>query len=374
LKCLRLNRWTIAGLVACAATVGACLIAARQIGRSASVSGRDPVAAARNRAAWERFGSLGSASAYGPDGDPVTAITLKRHILTPDDWDVLAGCEQLETLTLIGCGVTDADLVRLAAHPRLSRLDLSDNPISAAGLARLGDLRALDRLTVQKTRLTGAAAWQPDAFPSLRWIDMEESVVGPDTLKGLGQTNLRQGLARLDVARLTIDPPNRVELPTFAGLEFADLRQIELAHLGNGPLAGASGLQMLDVCGTKARGFGFLRAHPRLSWLMACNTGLGDADLAELPCPEILEVVDLSGSKLSDGAAVFLAKCRALRHLHMSDTAITDRTLGAVALLPALDTISVTRTGCTPEGAARCESARVGRSVVMTVQGTGVRN
>jgi hypothetical protein len=82
------------------------------------------------QAAWDRIEALGGSGVW--DADVVT-------------------------VSLAGTSVSDADLTLFRDFPTVRTLDLSDTKITAAGLAHLEGLAALEELIVVGTKLTKAA-------------------------------------------------------------------------------------------------------------------------------------------------------------------------------------------------------------------------
>lgn len=113
-----------------------------------------------------------------------------------------------------------------------------------------------------------------------------------------------------------------------------------------------------------------LAAHP--SATLHAEGQMTDAALALVARVEQLTALDLSGSKeLTDDGVRQLAGLRGLKHLDLSGTAITDRTLEVVGTLPALETLGLAMTHVTDNGLARLAQCHELREVNLSWTRTG---
>jgi uncharacterized membrane protein len=94
------------------------------------------------------------------------------------------GAEVVE-LSLARSAITDATLARLAAFPRLARLDLRATGVTTAGLAALAGHPALAELVLARTRLDDGAAVALAGLPRLARVVLWDAGVGPDALAEL---------------------------------------------------------------------------------------------------------------------------------------------------------------------------------------------
>jgi hypothetical protein len=123
-------------------------------------------------------------------------LVIRKANLTPAGIAAIGECKELRHLSLVGCGVTDAELASLKNLTMLDYLTLSDNPkitdkgmatvkgfdrlrtlhltntsISDTGLMELKVLDGLRNLSVGGTKVTQEMAEKfPDDMPNLRVV------------------------------------------------------------------------------------------------------------------------------------------------------------------------------------------------------------
>jgi hypothetical protein len=228
--------------------------------------------------------------------------------LAPDPlWRVLESPDiaRIHTLSVARCGIDEAaapELARRLAGIRVTRLDLSDNPIGA-GIRHVLPLSldgAFTALDTDMCRLAGAA---------LETLAAEGTAFAVEELRlGLNHLGPR------DVEHLAGLPGfERVRLLSFDGNKFlaAGVRAL-VDHAGP---AGLAGLRELDLGGTQ------------------CGPG-GAAILATDPAFARVETLDLRGCSIKDAGAAALAAATSLTSVRELNLAFNDLTAaGAGALL-----------------------------------------
>ena len=122
----------------------------------------------------------------------VTAVTVPEGNLPDGVLDRLRLLPRLESLSLIGCDVSDADATALAACRSLRTLDLTNTRIGDAGLAEIADLPLVD-LDLSGTRVTAASLPTLGRMTTLRRLGVPraEVLADPVAAEPLGSlTNL----------------------------------------------------------------------------------------------------------------------------------------------------------------------------------------
>lgn len=123
-------------------------------------------------------------------------LAVEKGALTPAAASAVGQCKELRHLSLLNCGLTDAELAGLKSLALLEHLTLADNPqvtdkglatvkgferlrflnlnktaVSDKGLAELRGLDGLRTLSVRMTKVTADAAEKfPDGMPNLRKV------------------------------------------------------------------------------------------------------------------------------------------------------------------------------------------------------------
>ena len=170
------------------------------------------------------------------------------HVHGPLDVAPLAGLSELirlDTLELVGCGITPAGFAALAGSPHLARLELLNlrgTPIGSVGLAALGGAPLADRLTTLK--LEGDALRDPE---DRIWPSWRPFVIGP-AVGALARTRLPARLRGLGLSHGEIGDRGASALagsPYLAGLVALDLSDNRIGDAGARALAGSPSLERL---------------------------------------------------------------------------------------------------------------------------------
>lgn len=122
----------------------------------------------------------------------------------------------------------------------------------------------------------------------------------------------------------------------------------------------AADKQLLTLGTQLSEGGTELAFRERKAWRLQLGPEASEEDLAKLDLP-YLQILDLSGSKVTDGIIELLPRYSKLRHLDLSDTAITARTLNAVLdELPNLQRLSLAGTNLKPAEVADAIQSMLG--------------
>jgi hypothetical protein len=288
-------------------------------------------------------GALYAWAADSPRADVERAVTVLggRVVRGPDG--------NIVEVSLARTWASDNDVEKVADLKTLKRLDLSFTYITDAGVQRLGQVPALEELTLDTAEaLTDAAASYLRANKSLRKL----------VLRGVDITDV--GMPYL--AALT-------------GLKSLDLSHSMIGDVGLESLPALSELEELNLGGTRITGtnLNFLRLLPKLKKLSfsgiqrrnagACWTPLiTDLDLNTISLLSGLEDLNLGvgvslgktgvpvgagncrvtgGIQLTDLGVAKLAKLTRLRRLDISGAKISPAGLSALKKLPQLERLSL---------------------------------
>jgi hypothetical protein len=126
----------------------------------------------------------------------IAAVKFFATPIDPSIWDHLRGQAGLRDLELILAHLGDDDLDQLRGFHRLRSLDISYSPrITAAGISKLLDLEGLEELKIMFTDVSDADLLRLKAHPTLReiWVTTSEGRVTPE-----GVERLRAEMPRLE--------------------------------------------------------------------------------------------------------------------------------------------------------------------------------
>ncbi|HEX7379707.1 MAG TPA: hypothetical protein VF278_21465 [Pirellulales bacterium] len=225
----------------------------------------------------------------------------------------LARCGSLTDLDLEGTNVSDASMPHLVALPGLERLSLggysSRVNLTNEGLKPIGKLVNLTRLNLSGTRITGEGLAHLYGLTKLKALDLEATQISESDL-------------------FFLEPLKSLEwLSLYAENGSTDVAAERLARL---------------------KSLRHLHAHFRVS-------EEGVAWLASLPR---LENLAFNGPGVTDDCAESIAKMASLKKVWFEDCPITDATLAAVAGLPNLERLMLSRTRVTGDGIGELRRAR----------------
>jgi Leucine-rich repeat (LRR) protein len=361
-----------------AAMLAMCLAGAMQAERRATASTPDAAVVAR-------LADLGGAARHVVDAaGHLTEVSIADgSLLTDDDVARMAALEHLRVLQIFDCrmlddlaakaltdrgtlevlaitnaGLTDDGVKAIVAQcPRLVELDLSSNTnLTGASLRAIADLGHLERLTLVQTRLNDLATRRLARLEGLRALDLRGNMEAGDlTLEVAG------GLPKLAAFK------HRSTVVTDAGVAglaaSTTLRSLLLQDFAitdaSGPhLARLAGLESLEIF--RCQGFG---TDGVLALAGLPLTRLTLRDLPDVRDPALEVLRDLPKLQrlylhelpsVGDDGLARLASATSLRVLDIwSVPAMTDATVEAIAMLPALEELSIRETGVGEAALAR---------------------
>jgi hypothetical protein len=292
-------------------------------------------------------------------GNDLARRAAVMHWLDPEgDIELIADANEnrLETLRFENMDVPAEDIENLALFPEIRSIEflsatLSDRACEALGsLAHLvsiqfeeccnvdnsvcravGDLRGLQRLRLDGSRVNDDGVRQLRQFDSLEEIGLNDTQVTSNSLKHLAQFHRLQALS---VSNTVVDD--------------AGLRCIQqLTHIWG---LGLNNTKITDV------GFLELRSHQLVS-ISASFTEITDRSLQEVANFTDLYRLHLRGTKVSSVGLVHLKKLRKLHDLNLRDTAIDDAAVPTLVEMPWLNPLDLRGTKISKEGIEQIRAA-----------------
>ena len=251
-------------------------------------------------------------------------------------------------------GLQDEDLGFLEDHPKLQYLDLGKNQITNQGLAHVASLVELRKLVLDGNRIDDEGIAQLKSLDQLGGISVDGTEV---TLSALGNlfVTIQGRIPREALAAAGVFGSDRINLTRF-GASDDDMQMV----------AGVEGIRVLKLVGNQItnRGMKHFLSHAELEtlWIEEANlTGevtrslSSISGLKQLWCPNVpianedleslqelrhLQVLNLCGCPIDDGAVQFLKGITSLKtvifDLHsLSDDGIADLKTG----LPGVEVI-----------------------------------
>ena len=243
-----------------------------------------------------------------------------------------------EVATLTTSGIVNDDLLsRLKTLPKLRELHIEyTNSVTPAGLAHLGELKSLEKLSLSAAnadgpRLGDAAIRSVVGLPALRELSVMEC----------GMTDAGAKLLE--------------QMPQLTGLDlYGERRLTDTALESIGKLSRLKSLSLTCYDGSQALGrMGFSAAGiRRLGGLKELETlGLIGHEVPAdgLPFPKLTSL-SLGHPLVDDAVAARVGELRQLRHLQLSYCLIRDAGLKRIAALPELRQLDISSRRITDEG------------------------
>ncbi len=291
-----------------------------------------------------------------------------KPISTEELLGVLDGLDRLEFLWLVETTITDDGLERIGRAAGLADLaielsPLQNNKLTAAGLAHLGALTELRKLSISglSTLEDAPITWTFLARLShLESLSIVESNVDGAVLSQL------QGLTRLRSVMLHDTDPGDADLAHLAGLSQLESVAFEgqgITDDGLAHMAGLTSLRNLDLPGANQvtdDGLAHLRGLTRLRSLNLKRSQVTDAGLAHLAGLGELEYLSVGTTwgeseygknTITDAGLAHLAGLKSLRELHLPGAnQFSDAGLAHLQGLTNLRTLDIASTKATDAG------------------------
>jgi internalin A len=344
--------------------------------------------------------ALGGTLARAADGS-IVEVSLARKWALDNDIEPIAQIKTLKRLDLSFTYVTDAGIQRLGQLPALEELTLdATEAITDAAASYLRANKSLRKLVLRGTDITDVGMPYLAALTGLKSLDLSHTMIGDVGLESLPALSQLEEL-NLGGTRITGTNLNFLKLlPHLKKLSFSgiqrrnagacwtplitdlDLNTISLLsgledlNLGVGVSLGrtgvpvgagncrvAGGIQLTDLGVAKLARLTRLR---RLDISGAKVTAAGLKPLAGLPQIEQLSLWNCRA--LDDNAAPALTSLASLTSLDLSYTSVGDATLNRLLAMPQLKTLYLTDTRVTSSGVARFRQQKPGSFVSWAVR------
>ena len=269
-------------------------------------------------------------------------LSASRNVAVPDNQPVLNAVEDV--------ALGNAILAQAGRLPNLQSLHLFAIVTSDAGLAALVPQPG-----------AGLAVTRP--VPSLRYLSLLPVTVTDTGLAALGHLGALRQISLGGEARITeagFAKLADLKRLTFLTLPATDVTDGMLARLA--PLASLKGLTLSGAKRFTGSGLAALKDHWRLRGLSLIGSSFDDEGTRSLAAFPLLEVLELSQTKITDRSLATIGKLTGLRTLALGETAITDAGLAELAGLKRLDEsgLALNGTKVTDAGRARLEAATPG--------------
>ena len=246
------------------------------------------------------------------------------------DYLWLQGHPRLRTLRVMGNGVTDRTLERIATCRQLTDVGIAQTSITDDGLSHLRRLESLENLTLGKTKLSGSGLKYLERLPRLQILRLINCPISDESLEHVGKLRC---LTSLDLMGTAI---------TGAGVpQLSELQHLKTLSLDRTPLIRGDGFAVLD---------GVTR-------VTLSESHLGPGVLHGAAQMDSLESLFLTRVDVTDDLLAELKDARQIRKLFLTQTSITDAGLVHLENLKQLRVVMVRQTKVTPEGAYRLSQA-----------------
>jgi internalin A len=334
-------------------------------------------------------------------------LDLSVTPITGAGLEALQGLTHLTDLSLIFAHpFEDRSLKFVGALHSLTSVNLRETWSSDAHIGELAHLKNLKSLDVGRTAVTAVGLNKLSGCRELRTLVARETVVGESLSKlpqfpKLSELDLSYGSAKVDLEALVNRAPTlrslklagtRIKSETFAAL--GRLRSLEELTLGIRDLDAATFRQLSRLDHLRSLGLGFARIQPgalqtlpRMRQLRQLDLGschLTDADLKQVAALTGLRELRLDNNPITDTGLVQLRPLDALTELDVAFTSVTgaafkdlrglrslefvsmmccpltDEGMLAVATLPHMTEISITREDLTPRLRSKVAAVRPG--------------
>ena len=185
----------------------------------------------------------------------------------------------LESLELIGSGITDATLASLGRGRGLTDLDVSRTKVTGAGVAHLARLINLKSLWLNDTAVTDEGLENLKGLTKLRLLSLDRTAI---TDAGLAHLERLTELSQLNLRGTPITGEGFIHLEKLPKLFFLRLDQSAMTDAGMPHLAKLPSLQQLFLIKTQVTDAGLvqLQGSPKLSGVYTVSSRVTDAGYA----------------------------------------------------------------------------------------------
>jgi sulfatase modifying factor 1 len=287
----------------------------------------------------------------------------------------LSELAELERLDLAGTKVRGLGLSYLRHPDRVRHLDLSGTRVTDETLARLTPFTRLEVLRLGRTAVSRLDICSN--LGGLKELDLSDTPVSDAGLAGLSH---RTGLERLGLADTLVTSKGVAHLTKLTNLKGLDLRKTVVDDDGLAHLAGLVYLEELSVgegllAGRAApdaalgsitdHGLRHLAAMKRLQTLRLNQTGITGRGFSELKDLVDLKELSVKECQIDDEGLKAVAGLEGLEVLDVSANEVTDAGLQTLLGMPHLRRVIAIGTGVTHAGAEAFGRQRQGAEVLL---------
>ena len=247
----------------------------------------------------------------------------KDSRITLSDTERISQLSRLIALEAPGCRLTDQHLRPLAKHPKMFSLNLSDNPITDAGVAHLKGLKALKHLRLNGTQISAAGVRALHDLPNLTDLELGNTQINDESIQSVVEMSR---ISTLGLAGAKITDKTVSQLKTMPNLWGLSLERTQITDEAIAILGGHPNLHKLELAGTKITdsGLSHLSKLPQLTWLNIANCPVTNAGIMKhIAGLDGLDALYLAGTPLTDEGLEALSRLPKLRILHIDNTKVT---------------------------------------------------
>jgi hypothetical protein len=257
--------------------------------------------------------------------------------------------------------ITDEGLAVIAELNKIVDLTIGGSLISDRGIDKLADILTLEKLTLNRTKLTGEAFKRFGKLHKLKHIKFEQTIPD-DGLSGLKTLN---GLKELDLSETNVTDGDLKTLMALERLERLNLTKTRISDAGMAALSNLPSLKwlVLNESAVGNEGLKHLSRSRTLAGLILGKTKVDDDGLAHIPDFKNLTILELGQEPISDKGLSQLRNSK-LTDLTLEfnvNQRVTNRgieSLKEIKTLKRIQNIAIEFTKATDEGLRRLQDAR----------------
>jgi len=305
----------------------------------------------------------------------------------------LASLPNLRSLRMEQCAINDATIAAVARFPKIDDVGLDRCPITDESIKSLAQAPSIKRIRLPRTELTDQGlSFLKDAI-HLELLDLAEchriSDAGLIHLKGL--TKLRN----LTLSGPRITDAGMQHLAGLTNIVAISFHQCAITDESFGALSAMTKLKEFDVFRTRVGGHALSRIagakeiskikmrdsaittqdiveqigkFPNLTAIDLSETKIEDGALVEIGKLTKLEDLNLWRSRVTDSGIKFLVELP-LKRLNLDDTSIGDAAIPHIAQIRSLEFIHLGKTAITDEGIQGLKELTKLKDLVLTNNG-----
>jgi Leucine-rich repeat (LRR) protein len=295
----------------------------------------------------------------------------------------LQSLRKLGSLYLIGVNLTADHLQVLKGLTQIHELVLMDAKFADVDLRFVGDLHRLTSLRIERCSVQGL---NEDAFRKLRHLTHLKLRDCPLKDSGLLALGSLERLWYLEIRRCGIDgdqiPFEKIQglgIADFCGTSFSDsvtsrlhklhrlkylsLHESSITDKSIENLASVQNLEMLDLSGTKITTTKYLSGLSKLWGLYLQNSSIVSRGLVDLDAITALQHIKLDNTRIDDEGVAAIIKHPNLLNISLNNTQITNAACEHLGGMKHLRTLWVEKTKITDEGLKYLSSCKSLRNV-----------